>query len=137
MVAASYNAGMNGINRQIEVQDSKNYYDLLLNEETARYIFRILALKLVIGDPVKYGFKVSDEEKYPIIPFSEAKITGSINSFTDFARANHINYKLFKQFNPWLREPYLKNPKNITYTVKIPEVGKIRKFVFEDKTDLQ
>ena len=125
------------MNRQIDAQDSKNYYDLLLNEETSRYLFRILALKLVIGEPEKYGFKVSDEEKYPIIPTSEVKVTGSINSFTDFARANNINYKLFKQFNPWLRQPYLKNPKNKTYTVKIPEVGRYRKFVFTENSDLQ
>ena len=137
MVAASYNAGISGINRQIDVQDSKNYYDLLLNEETSRYIFRILALKLVIGEPEKYGFKVSDKEKYPIIPFNEVKVAGSISSFTDFARANNINYKLLKQFNPWLRQPYLKNPKGKIYTVKIPEVGKYRKFVITDNTDLK
>lgn len=137
MVAASYNAGISGINRQIEVQDSKNYYDLLLNEETSRYIFRILALKLIIGDPEKYGFKVTDDEKYPVIPVSEVKVTGSVNSFTDFARANNVNYKLLKQFNPWLRQPDLKNPKGKTYTIKIPEVGKYRKFVFTDDKDLQ
>lgn len=137
MVAASYNAGISGMNRQIDVQDSKNYYDLLLNEETSRYIFRILALKLVIGDPEKYGFKVSDDEKYPIIPFKEVKITGSVKSFTDYARENNINYKLFKQFNPWLRQPDLKNPKGKIYTVKIPEVGKYRKFDFKESSDLQ
>jgi len=137
MVAASYNAGIGGMNRQVEVQDSRNYYDLLLNEETSRYIFRILALKLVIGDPEKYGFKVSDDEKYPVIPVSEVKVTGSVNRFTDFARANGVNYKLLKQFNPWLRQPYLKNPKGKTYLIKIPEVGKYRKFVFMDTKDLQ
>jgi len=137
MVAASYNAGITGMNRQIDVQDSKNYYDLLLNEETSRYIYRILALKLVISDPEKYGFKVNNEEKYPRIPFSELKVTGSVKSFTTFARANNINYKLFKQFNPWLRQPYLKNLKGKVYTVKIPEVGKYRKFVFTDTPDLQ
>ncbi len=133
MVAASYNAGISGIGHQIEVQDTRNYYDLLLNEETSRYLFRILALKLVIGDPEKYGFMVNDEEKYPIIPVSEVKITGSIKDFTDFARSNHINYKLFKQFNPWLRQPGLKNVKNKTYIVKIPETGKYRKFIFTDQ----
>ncbi len=137
MVAASYNAGITGMNRQIDVQDSRNYYDLLLNDETSRYIFRILSLKLIIGDPEKYGFQVSDEEKYPVIPFKEVKIAGSVTSFTEFARSNNINYKLFKQFNPWLRQPYLKNPKGIIYTVKIPEVGKYRKFVFTDSSDLQ
>lgn len=137
IVAASYNAGINGINRQIDVQESKNYYDLLLNEETSRYLFRILALKLVIGEPEKYGFKVSEEEKYPIIPVSEVKVGGSINNITDFARANNVNYKLFKQFNPWLRQTYLKNPKKKIYTVKIPEVGKYRRFVSTDHSDLQ
>lgn len=137
MVAASFNAGMGGMNKQIDAQDSKNYYDLLLNEETSRYLFRILALKLVIGSPENYGFKLSDEEKYPIIPFTEVKVTGSISSFTDFARNNSINYKVLKQFNPWLRQSYLKNPMNKTYTVKIPEVGKYRKYVFTENADLQ
>jgi len=137
MVAASYNAGITGMNRQIDVQDSRNYYDLLLNEETSRYMFRILSLKLVISDPEKYGFKISDDEKYPIIPFKEVKVAGSVKSFTEFARANNINYKLFKQFNPWLRQPNLKNPKGKIYTVKIPEVGKYRKFVFAESSDLQ
>lgn len=136
MVAASYNAGVSGMNRQIDVQDSKNYYDLLLNEETARYIYRILALKLIINEPLKYGFKVSDEEKYPIIPVTDVKVAGSVESFTEFARANKINYKLLKQFNPWLRKPFLKNPLNKIYIVKIPDPGKYRKFVFTDDNDL-
>jgi membrane-bound lytic murein transglycosylase D len=135
LVAASYNAGIGGMNRQIDVQDSKNYYDLLLNEETSRYVFRILALKLVVGEPEKYGFRISENEKYPVIPFKEVNVTGSINSFTDFARANNVNYKLLKQFNPWLRQPYLKNLRGKTYTIKIPEVGKYRSFVFTDSTN--
>ena len=132
IVAATYNAGITGIGKQESVQNSKNYYDLLLNEETSRYLFRILAYKLVIGDPLKFGFKVSEEEKYPIIPVSEVTVTGSVKNFTEFARTNKINYKLFKQFNPWLKQTYLKNPRKKTYTFKIPEVGKYRRFVFTD-----
>jgi hypothetical protein len=128
LVAASFNAGLSGMNKQIDLQESKSYYDLLLNEETSRYLFRILALKLVIGEPEKYGFKVSEAEKYPIVPVSELKVTGSINNFTHFARANNINYKLFKQFNPWLRQNYLRNQKKKTYFVRIPEAGKYRQF---------
>jgi membrane-bound lytic murein transglycosylase D len=135
MVAASYNAGVGGVNRQIDIQDSKDYYDLLLNEETSRYLFRILALKLVISEPEKYGFKMNEDEKYPVIPANEVKVTGSVLSFTDFARENKVNYKLLKQFNPWLRQPYLKNLKKKTYSVKIPEVGKYRKFVYEENKD--
>ena len=135
MVAASYNAGIGGVNRQIDAQDSKNYYDLLLNEETSRYLFRILSLKLVIGNPEQYGFKVSEEEKYPIIPVTEVIISGGVISFNDFARDNKINYKLLKQFNPWLRLPYLKNLKKETYSIKIPEVGKFRKYADESNAE--
>jgi len=132
LVAATYNAGVSGIGKQEILQNSKSYYDLLLNEETSRYIYRILALKLVIGDPLKYGFKVNEDEKYPIIPVTELKMDGSIRNFAEFARANNINYKLFKQFNPWLKQTYLKNPKKKDYTFKIPDVGKYRRFVFTD-----
>jgi membrane-bound lytic murein transglycosylase D len=137
MVAASYNAGISSVGKQIEAQNSSNYYDLLLNEETSRYLFRILALKLVIGEPEKYGFKVSDEEKYPIIPVNEIMITGSIKNFTEFARSNNINYKLFKQFNPWLRQTGLKNLKNKSYIVKIPVAGKYRTFDISHQQEQQ
>jgi len=137
IAAASYNAGISGINREIGIQLSKNYYDLLLSEETSRYLFRILALKLVIGEPGKYGFKVSEEEKYPIIPVKEVNVNGSVNNFQEFARANNINYKILKQFNPWLRQPYLKNLKKKIYTIKIPDAGRYRKFVLTNKSDLQ
>ncbi len=135
MVAASYNAGIHGVNRQIDAQDSKNYYDLLLNEETSRYLFRILSLKLVMGNPEQYGFKISNDEKYPIIPFTDVKVSGGVSSFTDFARENKTNYKLLKYFNPWLRLPYLKNPKQETYSIKIPEVGEFRKYVDNDNAE--
>jgi len=123
MVAASYNAGMNGIDRQIEVQDSKNYYDLSLNEETGRYIFRILALKLVMNNPEKYGFRVEEKDKYPIIPTKCVEIRGSISNLVSFAHSQHINYKILRYFNPWLRQPELKNPKNKKYLIKIPQPG--------------
>jgi membrane-bound lytic murein transglycosylase D len=136
MVAASYNAGLNGIDKQIELQDSKNYYDLLLNEETARYLFRILSLKLVMTNPEKYEFRVDDKDKYPIIPTKEVKVEGSIASMVDFAHSHDINYKILKYFNPWLRQPFLKNPYGKTYLLKIPEPG-FRKFEFEDHPGTQ
>lgn len=136
MVAASFNAGLNGIDKQIEIQDSKYYYDLLLNEETARYLFRILALKLVMSDPENYGFRVEEKDKYPIIPVKEVKVTGSITDMADFAHSNGINYKILKYFNPWLRQPYLKNPYGKTLIIKIPEQG-FRKFEFQAQAETQ
>jgi hypothetical protein len=123
IVAASYNAGINGIKRQTDLQDSKNYFDLQLNDETSRYVYRILALKLILENPEKYGFKVSEEEKYPILKCREVKLTGSVTNLAEYAHKQGINYKILKYFNPWLRQTYLKNPSRKTYLLKIPEPG--------------
>lgn len=123
VVAASYNAGINGIKRQIDLQDSKNYFDLLLNDETSRYVYRILALKIIMENPEKYGFKISEEEKYPVLRYKEIQLSGSVTNFAVYAHQQGINYKILKYFNPWLRQSYLKNPAKKSYLVKIPEPG--------------
>jgi hypothetical protein len=46
LAAASYNGGMGGVNKQMDIQQERNYYDLLLTEEPIR--FRILALKEIM-----------------------------------------------------------------------------------------
>jgi hypothetical protein len=120
MVAAAYNAGMRGVERQEERQKSSNYYDLLFVEETQRYVFRIIALKLVLENPERYNFIIGDEEKYPIIPTNEVEVTGKVDDFADFALEHEINYKLLKDFNPWLRQAYLTNTSGKSYTIKIP-----------------
>jgi hypothetical protein len=122
-VAASYNAGISGIKRQTELQDSKNYFDLQLNDETARYVYRILALKLILENPEKYGFKVADEEKYPVLSCKVVVVSGSITNLANYAHNQGINYKILKYFNPWLRQSYLKNPSRKSYSIKIPEPG--------------
>ncbi|MFO7659054.1 MAG: transglycosylase SLT domain-containing protein [Bacteroidales bacterium] len=123
MAAASYNAGRNGMDRQIERQNGNNYFDLLLNEETARYIFRILSIKMIISDPEKYGFHLEKEDYYPVIPLYEVKVDTAISDFNRFAQGYGINYKILKYFNPWLRETYLSNLSGKTYVIKIPETG--------------
>lgn len=120
MVAAAYNAGMRGVERQTERQKSHDYYDLLFVEETQRYVFRIIALKLVLERPERYNFIIGDEEKYPIIQTKEVVIQGPVKDFADFAHDYGINYKLLKDFNPWLRENYLTNSAGKTYAIKIP-----------------
>lgn len=120
MVAASYNAGRNSMNKQIERQKDDCYYNLLLNTETSRYVFRILALKLVISNPEKYGFKIPDNEKYPIIETKLVEEKGAVTSFADFAKSHGISYKILKMFNPWLRQAYLTNTAKKTYQIKIP-----------------
>jgi len=120
MVAASFNAGMRGVSRQAERQKSENYYDLLFVEETQRYVFRILALKLVLEKPERYNFIIGDEEKYPIIETKKVEIDGPVEDFADFAKSYDLNYKLLKDFNPWLRQTYLTNSSGKKYSIKIP-----------------
>lgn len=120
LVAASYNAGMRGVERQMERQKSTDYYDLLFVEETQRYVFRIIALKLVLENPERYNFIIGDEEKYPIIQTKEVEVNGKVDDFADFAHEQGVNYKLLKDFNPWLRQAYLTNTSGKSYTIKIP-----------------
>ena len=120
LVAASYNAGMTGIARQLERQKTDSYFDLLLSEETARYFYRIVALKLILENPETYHFYISEKEKYPVIKTRDVEITGAVPNFTDFALQQGISYKLLKDFNPWLRESFLTNTAGKKYVVKIP-----------------
>jgi hypothetical protein len=123
LAAASYNGGRNGIDDQIEIQHEKNYYNLLLNEETARYIFRAVSYKLIISDPAAYGFEINKNELYPEISYNEVKVDSSITDFSNFARKFGTNYKLLKLLNPWLRKPYLTNKTGKTYLIKMPVAG--------------
>lgn len=123
LVAASYNMGSNGLQRQIVRQKSYNYYDLLLSEETARYVFRVLAFKLILSNPKEYGFYLRDKDLYPIIETYDLKIDSTVNNFADFAIDLGINYKILKYFNPWLRSNKLTNLHRKTYTLKIIKDG--------------
>ncbi len=123
MVAATYNAGRNHLGRQIERQKETNYYDLLFGEETSRYVFRILALKLIMENPEEYGFKVSEEELYPLWNTKTTTIKSKVESFADFAKSHGTNYKILKMLNPWLREAYLTNASGKTYEIKLPAEG--------------
>ncbi|MCE5344735.1 MAG: lytic transglycosylase domain-containing protein [Bacteroidales bacterium] len=123
LAAASYNGGRNGIDDQIKIQHQNNYYDLLLNEETARYIFRAVAYKLVISDPARYGYDLGKDDLYPELKYYEVKVDSSITSFSDFAGTFGTNYKLLKLLNPWLRKAYLTPKPNKEYIIKIPVEG--------------
>ncbi len=123
MVAATYNAGRRGIKRQVDRQNENYYYDLLLNDETARYIYRILAIKLIQNNPEKYGFHIDTADLYYPVPVKEVVIDSEIKDFAAFAGEHGINYKLLKIFNPWLRENYLTNRQGKEYIIKIPEEG--------------
>ena len=105
------------------VSEGNNYYDLLLTEETARYIFRAVAYKLIISDPGAYGFILSKDDLYPELEYYEVKVDTTIPDFSKFAGQFGTNYKLLKFLNPWLRKPYLNPRPNKIYYIKIPAEG--------------
>jgi hypothetical protein len=125
MAAASYNMGMNGAAEQVDRQKTNNYYNLALNEETSRYIFRLLAYKELLKDPKKYGFDIDENELYQPYETKTIKISMEVKHFADFAGQYGINYGTLKLFNPWLRENYLPNKNRKTYEIKLPVEGSI------------
>ena len=121
--AAAYNAGNAGITKQMKRQDATDYYSLLLNSETGRYVFRILAFKEILSNPEKYGFYVDQQDLYQAIPTKTIIIDTPVEDFAKFAKQQGINYKILKIHNPWLRDTYLKNASGKAYSIKIPIAG--------------
>ena len=123
LAAAAYNAGNAGVSRRLKEQGVSGYYDLLLGEETGRYLFRIVALKEILSNPKKYGFNFRDKDLYTNVPTYKIEVDTAVTDFTQFAQRFGINYKILKLHNPWLREPYLNNKSRKPYYVEIPKEG--------------
>lgn len=120
LVAASYNRGMSGLDRAIQKQKVDTYYDLFLNEETARYVFRVLAIKEIIENPQRYGFKINPKHLYQRDSLKYIEVSNTVPDLVDFALAQGTNYKLLKRYNPWLRDDRLTVRKNEMYKIAIP-----------------
>jgi hypothetical protein len=123
LAGASYNGGRAALDEQIRIQKENNYYDLLLSEETARYIFRAVAYKLIITDPENYGFNLKKSDLYPQLDYYEVKVDTAVSDFSLFAKKFGTNYKMLKFLNPWLRKPFLTPKPNKQYIIKIPSEG--------------
>lgn len=123
LAAAAYNAGNAGINRRLEGQQVEDYYNLLLGEETGRYMFRILALKEILSNPKKYGFNFREQDLYNLVPSYKVQVDTAVTDLAAFAQLHDINYKVLKIHNPWLREPKLNNRSRKNYEIEIPHKG--------------
>jgi len=123
MAAASYNMGKGGLSSKVKHQQCNYYYDLLLNEETTRYIYRIAAVKIIMSDPQKYGFFIPDNERYQPVPYIEVEVKTAVTDWVEFAFKHKTNYKMLKYLNPWIRDDKLTNITKKTYLVKIPAEG--------------
>ncbi len=120
LAAAAYNMGRNALNRQLANQQADCYYDLLLNEETSRYVFRILAVKHIFSNPQRAGFHFRKQDLYEPLKYDVIEIDSSIADLPKFALDKGINYKLLREYNPWLRQYSLTNRNNKIYEIKIP-----------------
>jgi len=124
--AASYNLGQSGMNLQLERQKTRNYFNLVLNSETSRYISRVIALKYILLEPSKYGFDIKENELYKPLEYYQVNLDRSVMDFTEFASRYNINYYTLKLYNPWIRDNYLINKKKKNYSIKIPEPETIK-----------
>jgi membrane-bound lytic murein transglycosylase D len=118
--AASYNCGMGGFSKHSSFQMSGNYYDLLLPEETNRYIFRILALKTILGHAEKYGYIVEGDDQYKPVATRKVTVSESIGNLAEFAQQQGSSYKMLKLLNPWLRDRKLTIKPGKTYVLELP-----------------
>ncbi len=120
LAAAAFNCGNGRISKTIEEQRVDSYFDMILPEETQRYVFRILALKLITENPEKYGFQISDNGWYRPYETKTITVTKSISDLVQFAYEKGTNLKLLKYFNPWLRGNSLTISEGNSYEIKIP-----------------
>ena len=130
MAAASYNMGINGVRRKIEKQETNNYFNLHLNDETSRYVFRIIVIKEIMENPRKYGFVFRDNDLYTHPQVKQIRVDSTIDNLYSFAKDNNINYKILKKYNPWLRISKLPDESRRVYYIDIPI--KSDELIFED-----
>ena len=134
LAAAAYNCGENGLQRQLNLQEVDNYYDLRLNSETARYVYRIMAMKLIMQNPQDYGFHLRYKDMYPQLPYRTAELKGQNVDLYQFAKEHNTTYKMLREMNPWIITNKLTNKANKTYTVRLPiENGTLLKNIRKDK----
>jgi len=139
LVAAAYNLGAGKLDKAIAKQKAHNYYDLYLNEETARYVYRILALKTILSNPKKYGFYIPKSQRYMNIPTEKFAVDTTVNDLAQFAIDKGLNYKLLKKFNPWIKKNKLTIENGKTYFIQLPKpeyrnIKKLMQIYFSDDT---
>ncbi|MFZ1693743.1 MAG: lytic transglycosylase domain-containing protein [Flavobacteriales bacterium] len=123
LAAASYNLGLGGVDKQLGRQKKEDYFDLLLPEETSRYVFRILAMKEIIREPERYGFHLRTRDLYPPYKTRSLEVKGPIEDIAAFALRHNTDYKTVKLLNPWLRDTKLTNKEGKAYAILLPAEG--------------
>lgn len=121
LAAAAYNVGQSKLRSEMEKQRGYTLFDLNLNRETSRYLFRVVALKEIISNPQNFGFDISDALYPPLDNYGIVEVNTSIPSWGDFAQQYGTTYRMLKIYNPWLTKGSLQNKSGRVYWVKIPK----------------
>lgn len=120
--AAAYNMGGGNMSKHLREQESENYFELNLNEETSRYYFRLVAIKEIMENPREFGFYLDREDYYPALDdYRTEEISGAVESWGAFAKEKGTNYRILKVYNPWLIDNKLTNKSGKTYEIRIPK----------------
>lgn len=121
LAAAAYNMGGNRLRKEMDAQRATTYYDLNLNQETSRYVFRILAYKEILNDPAKFGFQIEDKHLYQPLEFVYISVDEPVANWGDWAKQNGLSYRMLKVYNPWLVASSLTNSSKKSYLIKVPK----------------
>ena len=118
LAAAAYNMGEDGLQTEMLMQKENSYYRLYLNEETQRYVFRILAAKMILSNPRKYGYLLKEEDLYKPLPYETVEITvDDPVPLHVIAQAANTYFKVIKDLNPQIKNYHLYSGK---YNILIP-----------------
>lgn len=122
LAAAGYNMGHGGVSENLRFQDANDFFELFLNEETSRYILRIVIIKEIMKNPEKYGFHFTKEELYKQEEYKIVTVAGSIENLSNWAKQIGTSYKDVKLLNPWILKRNLPAPpKNKSWEIAIPK----------------
>ncbi|WP_247233457.1 lytic transglycosylase domain-containing protein [Telluribacter sp. SYSU D00476] len=124
LVAASYNRGVSGVKGVLDVQKTNNFWDLYLNPETARYVYRLIAFKLIMENPQAYGYFIRPEDQYKPYRFKTVRVEKGIN-LIDFAKQHNSTYKELRELNPWFSNTsnYYLPASAKGYEIRVPDRG--------------
>ena len=120
-VAASYNMGQSGFAKRQEEQLHRNYYELYLNDETSRYLFRILAFKVIFENPQAFGYHLEEKDYYQDPKLKAIQVSEDIKDLPKWAKGQGSSFKNLKLYNPWLRDRNLKVRRGKVYEIRLPD----------------
>lgn len=119
LAAAAYNAGVQRIKTSLEEQQTNSYYGLFLNEETSRYMYRMLATKLIFKSPESYGFLIPKAQTYSFPKTKLIKVSTSPIDWVAFAKSQNMSYADLREINPWIKGYKFSNRNNKEYEVSV------------------